>query len=83
MFEAVADEFAGDIESRLLYTEEPEANLIERLDTVRHRFGVGVGCYPDREAGHNRLKLRGDDAGALDEAFAWLREEVDLVEPDA
>lgn len=83
MFEAVADEFAGDVESRLLYTEEPEANLIERLDSVRHRFGVGVGCYPDREAGHNRLKLRSDDPDALAEAFEWLRAEVDLVEPDA
>lgn len=83
MFEAVADEFAGDVESRLLYTEEPEANLIERLDSVRHRFGVEVGCYPDREAGHNRLKLRSDDPDALAEAFEWLRAEVDLVEPDA
>jgi molybdenum cofactor synthesis domain-containing protein len=83
MFEAVADEFAGDVESRLLYTEEPEANLIERLDTVRHEFGVQIGCYPDREAGHNRLKLRSDDPEALVEAFGWLQEEVELVEPDA
>lgn len=81
MFESVADEFAGDVDSRLLYTEEPEANLIERLDAVRNRFGVQVGCYPDREAGHNRLKLRSDDPETLDEAAEWLRDAVALVEP--
>ena len=81
MFESVADEFAGDVDSRTLYTEEPEANLIERLDAVRNRFGVEMGCYPDREAGHNRLKLRSDDPEKLDAAAAWLREEVELVEP--
>ncbi|WP_276260888.1 competence/damage-inducible protein A [Haloglomus litoreum] len=83
MFEGVADEFAGDVDSRVLYTSEPEANLIERLDAVRNRFGVLVGCYPDRAAGHNRLKLRSEDPGKLDEATAWLREEVRLVDPDA
>ncbi|MFB6207561.1 MAG: competence/damage-inducible protein A [Haloglomus sp.] len=83
MFAGTADEFAGDVESRTLYTTEPEANLIERLDAVRNRFGVKVGCYPDREAGHNRLKLRSNDPGKLDEAAEWLRGEVDLVEPEA
>jgi molybdenum cofactor synthesis domain-containing protein len=80
MFEAVADEFEGNIVARTLYTEEPEANLIDRLDEVRERFGVQVGCYPDREAGHNRLKIRDSDGGALDEAEAWLTDRIDLVE---
>jgi molybdenum cofactor synthesis domain-containing protein len=80
MFESVAEEFAGDVVSRTLYTEEPEANLIETLDTARERFGVAVGCYPDRDAGHNRLKLSGEDAGAVDEAAAWLREQVELTD---
>jgi nicotinamide-nucleotide amidase len=83
MFEGVADEFAGDVESRVLYTTEPEANLIERLDAVRNRFGVQVGCYPDREAGHNRLKLRSEEDAKLEEAATWLRDEVALVAPDA
>jgi nicotinamide-nucleotide amidase len=83
MFEGVADEFAGAVDSRVLYTSEPEANLIERLDAVRNRFGVQVGCYPDREAGHNRLKLRSEDPDRLEEAAGWLREEVRLVDPDA
>lgn len=80
MFEEIADEFEGDVGSRVLYTEEPEANLIDRLDEVRDQFGVQVGCYPDRGAGHNRLKIRGSDGGALDEAEAWLTEQIVLVE---
>ena len=80
MFESVADEFDGDVDSRFLYTEEPEANLIERLDGVRERFGVRVGCYPDREAGHNRLKISGSDPERLADAEAWLRDRVTLSE---
>ncbi len=80
MFEDVAEEFDGDVDSRFLYTEEPEANLIERLDEVRERFGVHVGCYPDREAGHNRLKLRGTSGDDLAEAETWLRGRIDLAE---
>ena len=78
MFEGVADEFAGDVDSRYLYTEEPEASLIERLNEVRERFGVRVGCYPDREAGHNRLKVSDSDGEALAAAEAWLRDRVVL-----
>ena len=80
MFESVAEEFAGDVRSRALYTTEPEANLVERLEAVRSRFGVAVGCYPDREAEHNRLKLTGEDETALSEAEAWLRARVDTTE---
>ncbi|WP_178918214.1 molybdopterin-binding protein [Natronomonas gomsonensis] len=80
MFEDVAGEFDGDMASRFLYTEEPEANLIERLDETRERFGVKVGCYPDRGAGHNRLKLTAEDTAALDDAEAWLAENVTLAE---
>jgi molybdenum cofactor synthesis domain-containing protein len=80
MFEDVAEEFAGEADSRFLYTDEPEANLIDRLDEVRDRFGVKVGCYPDREAGHNRLKLTGEDEDALVEAEAWLEERVSPAE---
>lgn len=80
MFEDVAAEFSGDAESRFLYTPEPEANLIDRLDETRRRFDVEVGCYPDRSAGHNRLKLTSEDASALDEAESWLRENVAVEE---
>ena len=80
MFEGVAGEFAGEVSSATLYTEEPEANLIARLDEVRDRFGVRVGCYPDRDAGHNRLKLRAEDESALAEARSWLAGNVETVE---
>ena len=81
MFEGVAEEFDGDVQSRTLYTNEPEAALIGRLDEVRHRFDVQVGCYPDRQVQHNRLKLRGEEEAVLDEAFAWLGENVQTVDP--
>ena len=80
MFEAVAAEFAGDVRSRLLYTEEPEAHLIKRLDGVQRRFDVTIGCYPDRTAGHNRLKITGSDEETVTDATAWLAENVTLVE---
>ena len=80
MFESVAEAFAGDVRSRVLYTTEPEANLVERLEAVRSRFDVAVGCYPDREAEHNRLKLTGEDEAVLADAAAWLRERVDTTE---
>ena len=41
---------------------------------------IAVGCYPDREAEHNRLKLTGEDEAALADAAAWLRERVDTTE---
>jgi len=82
MFEDVAEEFAGDVTAEYLYTEEPEANLIDTLETAGERFGVVVGCYPDREAGHNRLKVSGEDADAVAEARTWLREEVEVFDPE-
>jgi len=82
MFETIADEFAGDVDSRLLYTTDPEANMVEDLQTARERFGVQVGCYPDREKGHNRLKLVGEDPDALDAAADWLGARTTLVGPE-
>jgi molybdenum cofactor synthesis domain-containing protein len=80
MFRDVADEFEGEVVSRLLYTVEPEANIVTALGEARDRFGVRVGCYPDRQAGHNRLKLSGTDAGAVEDAVAWLLGTIDASE---
>jgi len=80
MFEQVADEFEGDTVSRTLYTTVPEANLVDVLTNVRGKFEVAVGCYPDRDAGHNRLKLSADSEGPLEEAEAWLREQISVSE---
>ncbi|QUO48951.1 MULTISPECIES: competence/damage-inducible protein A [Halorubrum] len=79
-FETVADEFGGDRRSRFLYTVEPESNIIAALAEAMDRFDVAVGCYPDREADHNRLKVTATDDDALDGAASWLLENVDASE---
>ena len=78
MFEQVGAAFAGDVESRTFYSGEAEASLVSRLADARERFDVAVGCYPDREAGHNRIKVSGEDPAAVDEATSWLRERVEV-----
>jgi nicotinamide-nucleotide amidase len=80
MFERVADEFTGDRRSQTLYTVEPEANLVPRLEDVMAEFDVTVGCYPDREAGHNRLKILATDDDHLDDATEWLLEHLSASE---
>lgn len=79
MFESIADEFIGEIRTRVLYTEDPESNLIDTLTDARDRFDVTVGCYPDRDAGHNRLTIRGTDETELDSAESWLCERVTVL----
>ena len=79
MFEQVEAAFAGDVVSRTFHAAEAEAALVERLADARERFSVTVGCYPDREAGHNRIKVTGDDAGEVEAATEWLRERVEVV----
>lgn len=79
MFESIADEFTGEIRTRVLYTEDPESNLIDTLTDARDRFDVTVGCYPDRDAGHNRLTIRGTDEIELETAESWLCERVSVT----
>ncbi|MFC5279281.1 competence/damage-inducible protein A [Halorubrum rubrum] len=80
MFESVADEFAGERRSRFLYTVEPEANIVPALEEAMNRFDVTVGCYPDREAGHNRLKLVGTDDEELAAGSDWLLGAINVSE---
>ena len=80
MFATVADEFAGDRRSRFLYTVEPESNIVPALEDAMDRFDVAVGCYPDREADHNRLKVTATDEDALSDATAWLLANVNASE---
>lgn len=84
MYESVAEAFGGDVRSRMFYTETPEADLIPDLTITEERFDVSVGCYPDRSAGHNRLKLVGESDDELDAAAEWLRARVETIpEPDS
>ena len=80
MFGDVAEEFDGDAVSRFLYTVEPEANIVGALEEVAAEFDVTVGCYPDRDAGHNRLKLTATSQDAVDAAGEWLLETLDASE---
>lgn len=41
------------------------------------RFEVTVGCYPDREVKHNRLKITATDDAQLDAASDWLLHTID------
>ena len=80
MFENVIEAFDGDSVSTFLYTVEPEANIVWALDDIEAEFDVSVGCYPDRDEGHNRLKLTATDQQTLDDATAWLQESIDTSE---
>jgi molybdenum cofactor synthesis domain-containing protein len=79
LFALVAGEFGGDAVSTTLYTPQPEGSMVEAVAGVRERFDVTVGSYPSTET-RNRIKLTGTDADAVDEAAAWLREHIDVVE---
>jgi molybdenum cofactor synthesis domain-containing protein len=80
MFASVTAEFSGDRRSEFIYTVEPEANIIWALEEAMDRFAVTVGCYPDREADHNRLKITGTDAGEIAAAVDWLLSAINASE---
>jgi len=82
MFEDVIEAFDGDSVSKFLYTTEPEANIVWALDEVETEFDVSVGCYPDRDEGHNRLKLTATDDETLSAATQWLMDNVDASETE-
>jgi nicotinamide-nucleotide amidase len=79
MFGKIEERFAGDVRSRVFFTPTPEADLIDDLTAAEERFDVAVGCYPDREVRHNRIKLVGEDDDELDAAREWLKERVETV----
>lgn len=80
MFAVVADEFTGELRSTHLYTAEPEANIVRELEEAMERFEVTVGCYPDRKAKHNRLKITAADDVQVDAASDWLLHNIDASE---
>ena len=80
MFGEIAEEFSGAAVSQFLYTVEPEANIVPVLEEIGESFEVSVGCYPDREARHNRLKLTATDEAELADAAATLRDRVAVSE---
>ncbi len=77
MFESVAEEFSGESVSEHLYSVEPESHLVPALRECGHRFDGSVGCYPDRDARYNRLKVSGTDPDEVTLAAQWLLGAVD------
>jgi molybdenum cofactor synthesis domain-containing protein len=77
MFEAVADEFGGDVVSESVQTATPEGALKDVLDGVRERFDVAVGSYPARRGTPGRVKVTGTDPGEVERAITWVDERVD------
>lgn len=80
MFGNIEERFAGEVRSRTFYTETPEADLIDDLTTAGEQFDVSVGCYPNRKARRNRIKLVGEDEAELDAAAEWLTDTIETVE---
>ncbi|MFC6768836.1 competence/damage-inducible protein A, partial [Natrinema soli] len=77
LFERVAAEFSGDAVSRVAYTPQPEASVVDAVADARERFDVTVGSYPDTER-QNRLKVTGTDHETVDRALEWLADRIEL-----
>jgi molybdenum cofactor synthesis domain-containing protein len=78
MFETVAEEFSGVVGYRaVVEVDEPESALIERIDALRDRFGVQVGSYPGEFV---EVRIQGYDEAEVEQAAAWLRERVTVVD---
>jgi molybdenum cofactor synthesis domain-containing protein len=80
MYRSIVDEFSGDRQSLFLYTVEPEANIVWALEEAMDRFDVAVGCYPDRVADHNRLKITTTSDAQLTAASDWLLSNINASE---
>ncbi|WP_302080403.1 competence/damage-inducible protein A [Salinibaculum rarum] len=78
MFEVIAEDFTGvDRFTATVEADEPESALIDRLIEVQEQFGVTVGSYPGETV---RLKIQGEDEGAVADAKQWLAEQVEIPE---
>ncbi|AGB38620.1 competence/damage-inducible protein A [Natronococcus occultus] len=83
MFREVANEFAGDVDSRTLYTPAPEGSLTAVLEDVTDEFDVAVGSYPRGEDRPGRIRLAGGDPDVLEAATNWIDERIETVEAPA
>ncbi|WP_126661017.1 competence/damage-inducible protein A [Haloterrigena salifodinae] len=81
MFRAVEDEFRGDAVAKTIYTPAPEGSLHEVLEGVTETFDVSVGSYPRGENRPGRIRVRGTDEAAVEDAIAWLEDRVETTAP--
>jgi molybdenum cofactor synthesis domain-containing protein len=77
MYETVADEFDGTRTAETIHTPAPEGALVGRVTEAREQFDVAVGSYPRKDDAPGRVKITGDDPGAVADAAAWLRERIE------
>ena len=74
VFGEIEGEFEGEAVSVAhVHTDEPESELLSRLEEARDSFGVEVRSYPDEDG--VRLKITGEE-DAVVEAREWLAERV-------
>jgi molybdenum cofactor synthesis domain-containing protein len=75
MFEAVADEFDGEVVyAAIVEADEPESALLDRIEAVREGFDVTVGSYPGATV---RLRLKWSDEDEVEAAAGWLADRVE------
>ncbi|CAI50141.1 ADP-ribose pyrophosphatase [Natronomonas pharaonis DSM 2160] len=80
MFESVADDFDGEPPHvGYVAVNEPESQLVDRLQELQERFAVTVGSYPGE---HVRVKIESTDAAAVNAAMAWLQDRAEVEESD-
>jgi len=79
LFELVASEFDGDAITATLYTDVPEASVVDALPEIQDHFDVIVGSYPSTDD-HNRVKIIGTDGHEVTAAADWLGERLPLIE---
>ncbi|WP_290814575.1 competence/damage-inducible protein A [Halovivax sp.] len=82
-FRRVADEFDGAATSRSVFTPVPEGALNGLLAEIRDRFDVAVGSYPRKGSAPGRVKVSGTDADEVADAVAWIRGQIETVDPPA
>jgi len=75
MFADVLESFVGRPRHReTVHAGEPESALVGRLETLRKRYPVSVGCYP---GDHVRVRIQGEDLDTVADAADWLRDRVE------
>ncbi|MFB6296368.1 MAG: competence/damage-inducible protein A [Halobacteriales archaeon] len=77
-FERIVTEFEGNLFSKTLHSTEAESHLNEVLAAVHDEFDVGVGCYPDDDGEHKRIKVSATDPAEVEAAERWLIERPEI-----
>ncbi|QZA87992.1 competence/damage-inducible protein A [Salinarchaeum sp. IM2453] len=81
MFNNIADEFGGEKPiTEFIVANEPESELIGRMEQLQEQYDVKVGSYPGENV---RIKITGSDETTVQEAATWLKEKVTLADPQS